>query len=244
MARRRVAYTLTELAILLAVVVLLAGILLPSFRRARANARRASCASNMKQIGLAVLMYEQDYDERVPAPWRGLDSRFGQAYTWRAMIYPYMRNQQILFCPDQQGDETHRWDPQLFSRDEWKGWSSYGANVLHSPPGPPTEYFNDKVVLDPTQPRRQTVRGLIAVAAPAETLMLGETAGLPWIEAPWQDGHFGLAEIESGDGGIVTRRHRGQANYVYADGHARWLEPGKVKCTSGGGADRCPWSVE
>src|SRR4028118_675254 len=60
-------FTLIELLVVIAIIAILAAILFPVFSRARENARRASCMSNLKQIGLGVMQYVQDYDERYPS---------------------------------------------------------------------------------------------------------------------------------------------------------------------------------
>src|SRR5689334_5202516 len=59
-------FTLIELLVVIAIIAILAAILFPVFARARENARRASCQSNLKQIGLGIMMYTQDYDETFP----------------------------------------------------------------------------------------------------------------------------------------------------------------------------------
>jgi prepilin-type N-terminal cleavage/methylation domain-containing protein len=65
--RRRHGFTLIELLVVIAIIAILAAILFPVFARAREAARKATCLSNLKQIGLACLMYAQDYDEVLPA---------------------------------------------------------------------------------------------------------------------------------------------------------------------------------
>src|ERR1051325_7590284 len=64
-------FTLIELLVVIAIIAILAAILFPVFGRARENARRSSCQSNLKQIGLGLLQYEQDFDESLPGSWFG-----------------------------------------------------------------------------------------------------------------------------------------------------------------------------
>src|SRR5438093_1303615 len=89
----RRAFTLIELLVVIAIIAILAAILFPVFARARSQARKATCASNLKQIGLAFLMYAQDYDETFPVHWDAL--RRGQ---WGdidvevvAVLVPYIK---------------------------------------------------------------------------------------------------------------------------------------------------------
>ncbi|RYZ84631.1 MAG: DUF1559 domain-containing protein, partial [Proteobacteria bacterium] len=87
-------FTLIELLVVIAIIAILAAILFPVFGRARENARRSSCQSNEKQIGLGIMQYTQDYDERMPPRRAGSDVQ-----GWRRIIFPYVKSTQIFACP-------------------------------------------------------------------------------------------------------------------------------------------------
>ena len=98
--RARYGFTLIELLVVIAIIAILAAILFPVFAKARAKAKQASCASNLRQIGLAVNMYIQDYDERTPPnTWQDGTWAFRQYLTAADRIYPYVKNSQIFACP-------------------------------------------------------------------------------------------------------------------------------------------------
>ena len=100
-SRSQTGFTLIELLVVIAIIALLAAILFPAFARARENARRSSCMSNMKQIGLAALQYSQDYDERFPIVTSGSYNVASNPYTfWPSVILPYAKSTQLFTCPD------------------------------------------------------------------------------------------------------------------------------------------------
>ena len=87
-------FTLIELLVVIAIIVILAAILYPVFARARENARRSSCQSNLKQIGLSLIQYSQDYDELYLNA--GND---GGTFVWQDALAPYAKSTQIFQCP-------------------------------------------------------------------------------------------------------------------------------------------------
>jgi len=95
-------FTLIELLVVIAIIAILAAILFPVFARAREQARKTSCLSNLKQLGLGFAMYTQDYDERLPGIWSGqwnLNSSPQAQMNWAPAIFPYTKNKQIYVCP-------------------------------------------------------------------------------------------------------------------------------------------------
>ncbi|MCS6829181.1 MAG: DUF1559 domain-containing protein [Armatimonadota bacterium] len=129
----RKAFTLIELLVVIAIIAILAAILFPVFAKARENARRASCVSNMKQTLLALAMYQQDYDAWPPCMDYHPDQTDSQNYWWwQQLVQPYIKSLGLPYCPNR----PRRTDP-VFTAPNRFGMpdtlnahgGSYGANT-------------------------------------------------------------------------------------------------------------------
>ena len=96
------AFTLTELLVVIAIMAILAAILFPVFGRARENARRSSCLSNLRQVMLGIHQYTQDYDEIYPPRFVSIS---GKTVVWYQLYDPYVKSNQLFQCP-RENDKT------------------------------------------------------------------------------------------------------------------------------------------
>ena len=101
--QKKKGFTLIELLVVIAIIAILAAILFPAFARARENARRASCQSNMKQMGLGLVQYLQDNDEQYPSNPNATVGTGAQLIGWPAAISPYVKSYQLFQCPSDSG---------------------------------------------------------------------------------------------------------------------------------------------
>ena len=93
---RKSGLTVIEMLVVISIIAILAAILFPVFQKVRENARRTACLSNMKQIGLPVLQYNQDNDEKGP---NGMDL-YDRCSGWAWLVYTYAKSTGVFHCPD------------------------------------------------------------------------------------------------------------------------------------------------
>jgi type II secretory pathway pseudopilin PulG len=218
---------LIELLVVIAVMAILAALLFPVFAQARERARMSACLSNMRQIGSAMMMYVQDYDEAFPYLHFNncCGGQKGQyTYVWRNAIRPYLKSLDDFACPSNRFSRTvpGHWATMVDAPqpgDNAEGWEvepeqrmpiSYAMNGCAS-----NWYPADSREGRASGPLRQA-----QLARPAQTLMVGET--------DW--GIAALAAFELFDSRfcpMVFTHPAGRAgNFIFYDGHAKskkWL---------------------
>ena len=209
-------FTLIELLVVIAIIAILASILFPVFGRARENARRSSCQSNLKQIGLGILQYTQDYDEAFPLYTLATDPVPGpgvatEPYGWADSIQPYLKSEQIFQCPSDTTAPPNAATAIL--RAASNGYTDYVYNVaLSRSPGS----------------TRATAVSQAALTNPTLTVMLIDGRSVNGGSV-YQTGSARQATRGSGGGparatdpNIAAQRHLEGANTLFGDGHVKF----------------------
>jgi len=227
MLQRR-GFTLIELLVVIAIIAILAAILFPVFERARAKANSASCQSQLKQIGMAFIMYAQDYDEAFPegeGQFRRADFPYLPAWDigydpypgksgWAVYLAPYVKSAAVFDCPS---GPIHN---QNNSLKRSYGWNNRGtANMVSGAAGSIEYPAETHLVCDASYPyldRRGATRAYLR----------------QWL------GHFETNAKTRGD------RHSDMHNVAYCDGHVKSLGRDAILKNAGGAANNNlpPWN--
>ena len=212
--RSSAAFTLIELLVVIAIIAILAAILFPVFAQARAKARQTACQSNIRQMGLAVTMYGQDYDERFPLAASALSATM--FLNWHNFVDPYVKNKQIWDCPsatlpllDSMGNPVCHY-----------GFNSYYLNTTANGAA-----LNPASIYD-----LNNAPGVAqaAVSAPSHTVMMADTIGVTNVPAnhsstyllppshTTDENYWGRPEARHSEGVIVG----------FVDSHVKWFRRG------------------
>ena len=248
-------FTLIELLVVIAIIAILAAILFPVFGRARENARRASCQSNLKQMGLGLMQYAQDNNERVAVACKPNGSTCdNQDPVWMGVIQPFVKSVEIFECPSADF-EGSAWIPADAHPTIWggakgqsfsgpNGAGSYAMNAFNDPgsnAGAGTNTNDAALGLrGPGTPSQlHTGMKLSSIQDPAKTIWVGDgNGGSPWFRAVGavpavgaDDGNgyrFIGTNPATGASGAFIERHLGTSVFLFADGHVKSLGLDKV----------------
>jgi len=220
--RCRKGFTLIELLVVIAIISILAAILFPVFARARENARRASCMSNLKQLGLGVMMYTQDYDDHVPSAFQyEVPGNTNYLNSWMQLIMPYTKSPQLYVCPS------------------WQQASKYSDN------GPnkeiPIPYESYTAVFNVAGDVRVAPRILAQYTQPSWSIYAVDAgfcnaagAYFPCAGFYWGGDYYAVGTEDANSSSYATSFNRSTANgtsvhfdgnnCMFVDGHVKWFK--------------------
>jgi prepilin-type N-terminal cleavage/methylation domain-containing protein/prepilin-type processing-associated H-X9-DG protein len=240
-------FTLIELLVVIAIIAILASILFPVFARARENARRASCQSNLKQIGLGILQYAQDYDEKNPLTYNrapGSSQEWASTnvgdYKWMDAIFPYVKSEQIFVCPSSSNQRYQYYKNLPNSAPEWPSgqyFGSYGMSEAYwnGTGGAPGNASGPSM-----GGNGGSGRSLSEIDAPATTVLVTDT-GVAQAGETYRMAGFGHPQplgggsdspvdirpnaeppyVQTSYAGANMARHLGTVVTLYCDGHVK-----------------------
>lgn len=227
-------FTLIELLVVIAIIAILAAILFPVFARARENARRASCQSNMKQLGLGLLQYTQDYDENYPIG----NQIYFPGIGWAGVIYPYVKSRQIYACPSDATAAVSATDTPIsyIFNSRWLATTGTQASRLRASAKTVMLIEGAGATTDMTTPL-ETGGVYRSPATLGENWVWLTTAGVAKCcgQAPETLRHAtGLRFAEAttasdpNHAGFPEGRHLATSNYLFADGHVKALRASNI----------------
>ncbi len=220
---RHLAFTLIELLVVISIIAILAAILFPVFGRARENARRSSCQSNLKQIGLGALQYTQDYDEKIFFSFVGAATANSDStanYKWMDAVQPYVKSEQIFNCPSDSNTGVFG-----YRFRDGQNYGSYGLNgayggVTTDSQTPPRSGGGVVIGLERLENAAQTVWVTDNNNAPS-AVNTGGSQGFFWASAAANPvvSNSSPRQLQN-----ILERHLETSNVLFCDGHVKALK--------------------
>jgi prepilin-type N-terminal cleavage/methylation domain-containing protein/prepilin-type processing-associated H-X9-DG protein len=219
--RARAAFTLIELLVVIAIIAILAGMLLPALARAKEKGRKIYCYNNLKQMGLAMMLYADEY--------RGMVPRGNQPFWWITYI-PYLGGRSA--ARDQYGRV------KVYTCPSYPNKRQVMCYVVNA-----WQFRNPR---DTTGSEITGMTSVSRIQAPSDTIYFADNESGPWrpvftatniiggddLNDVWTPGHlpYGSAGRSlSGERRVAARRHGEGANLMYFDGHAGWMNARRMK---------------
>jgi prepilin-type N-terminal cleavage/methylation domain-containing protein/prepilin-type processing-associated H-X9-DG protein len=224
----RSAFTLIELLVVIAIIAILAAILFPVFAQARDKARMSACLSNMRQIGTALMVYVQDYDETFPNVFFNGNGNWGakgsHTYVWRNAIAPYLKSIDVYACPSNPFSRSIAGMPNVPNAPPRPGSNAAGWEVQPEQ-RMPISYAMSTCTSTWYTPNTKEGRAnpplqLAQVTRPANTLLIAETQ--------WGNGDVNIFWLMDPGvcPGLFTHPTGRVSNFIFYDGHVKskkWL---------------------
>jgi len=216
-------FTLIELLVVIAIIAILAAILFPVFAQAREKARQTTCLSNMKQLGLSVMMYTDDFEETYPCGssdfWNGVRAWGGYVDA----LAPYVKNKKMFVCPSDGTKDciTHK--------------TTFGSNFLTADTTLVDKDLNAYLSYAYNYALETTATG--ALSYPADTAMVIEHTQRPYFYSNKDQSITDVntyylihaaADTDAGKRVLNGARHNEGMNMNYADGHAKFVKKGAI----------------